>query len=200
MMLDSDKDRPHDSCPDDRRPRLTALLFALGAAWAAVIVLVVDVHLPLNAIKLPGEDTLGLPVRSVAPQGWAFFTRPAREERMTVWGQDDQGQWSSRMMSPHSEPRNGFGFNRTSRAQGVEMGVVSAPVQSDDWSDCDTARIADCLAGLDGEPVEVANPGPSPTLCGSLALVAQEPVPWAWKRDAPDTVMPVRVAPLEVSC
>lgn len=177
------------------RPRLGLLAVAVAAVWTVIGGSVVHAYLPPNAILLPYEGRLRQLLIAVAPQGWAFFTRNPREDRLLVFARTAVG-WRSVHAGPHSEPRHVFGFDRSSRAQGVELGLLRVTIPTDRWSDCDES-ITTCVADL--TPYVVTNPSPHPTLCGDIALAYQEPVPWAWA-DQPDLEMPSRAVRLSVNC
>jgi antimicrobial peptide system SdpA family protein len=108
------------------------------------------------------------------------------------------GTWAPALKAPHSEPRNLFGLNRASRAQGVEMGLLRGAVREQDFTDCNE-EAADCLRRLP-PGAALQNSSPDPTLCGPVGLALRAPVPWAWTRDGSTTSMPSRVVRLEVRC
>lgn len=173
------------------------LVVALGLFWLGVALSSLHAALPTNPVtSLFAEDRLA--VRSVLPQGWAFFTRSPREERTLPFLRDEGGVWHEIHTATHAEPRHAFGLNRRSRAQGVEVGLLLGEVSAAQWHDCG-GPVAGCLD--EAEVVaRLRNPSPAPSVCGDVALVRREPLPWAWSQD--DTVenMPALVARLEVSC
>jgi antimicrobial peptide system SdpA family protein len=136
-------------------------------------------------------------VRAVLPEGWAFFTRDAREARMFVraWR---GGAWVPLTRAPHGEPRNRFGFDRTSRAQGVEAGLLLARVPSGAWRACRGTDAACATAA--GAALSLRNTSPSPTLCGDIMVVMRPPVPWAWSRLMEETGMRAHALRVRVTC
>lgn len=183
---------------EERRRILGRMALALCAFWGAVAVLVVEPQLPDNALDVPGAAAVEPHLRAVTPQGWAFFTRSPREPKLTAW-RHDGGAWEPALLGPHAEPRNAFGFDRASRAQPVEAAILNNRVPEKAWIDCGRADLPRCLE-RPGAVTRVGSTGPSPTLCGRVALVVREPWPWAWARGAPDGEMPARTARLEVEC
>ncbi|MFI7443457.1 SdpA family antimicrobial peptide system protein [Nonomuraea indica] len=179
--------------------RLGALLLVLGLAWSAVAGYVVLGQLPSAALQLPGQRSAAEHARVVAPQGWAFFTRSAREHREIVWRRSPSGGWEPALLGPHAEARNLWGFDRRSRAQAVDLGILLGAVPAGEWSSCDTGEITRCLGSLT-RAVPVANPAPRPLLCGTLGVSRQEPLPWAWAGAAARTRMPATVVRLDVRC
>jgi antimicrobial peptide system SdpA family protein len=133
-----------------------------------------------------------------APQGWSFFTKDPREEKQTVYVRRGSA-WELVLLAPHDRPANILGLRRKSRAQGVEMALLlSGNAPAEDWHAC-TAPLQECLAQLPPGRA-VRNTSPAPTMCGSVAIVLQKPIPWAWATSPRPVTMPSRILSLEVSC
>ncbi|MET7426456.1 SdpA family antimicrobial peptide system protein [Dactylosporangium sp. NPDC005555] len=177
--------------------RLGAFALALIAAGALAVAYVVHTQLPDNAVDLPYEAAVEEPVRVALPQGWAFFTRDPRGADLLVYTRGGDGRWHDALLSPHAEPRNLFGLARASRAQGVELGLLTGAVPEDGWTGCQ-ADPGPCLERL--TPLPAANRARRTTLCGDVGLAQRVPVPWAWSRSGDQVVMPSTVARLAVSC
>lgn len=188
----------------DRAPTTTdaargARSVIVAALWAVVVVAVVFTQLPPSAIGVPGEETLRPPIRALATQGWAFFTKSPREANVIALQHSD-GQWRSAMLAPHSEPRNIFGLDRASRAQGVELGLIVGALRAGDWVDCFDNALQACADTLPtSDVVTIVSSMPAPTLCGAVVVARSEPTPWAWAADEPDS-MPLSLAEVEVRC
>ncbi|MFI9841256.1 SdpA family antimicrobial peptide system protein [Nonomuraea sp. NPDC051941] len=179
--------------------RLGATAVALGLGWAVVIGYTVIGQLPTTAVELPAQRSVTDQARLIAPQGWAFFTKSARTPRELAWRRGADGTWQPALLGPHSEARNLWGLDRRSRAQAVDLGVLTAAVPAERWSKCAAGVPAQCL-DVAGAPVPIRNPAPEPLLCGELALTKQEPLPWAWADAAGTTRMPISAVRLEVAC
>jgi antimicrobial peptide system SdpA family protein len=174
---------------------LGALAVGLAAFWLAVIVYAVHPALPYSAVRLPSGPAQR--AAALVPQGWAFFTRDPREEKQTVYVRGPGG-WRPVLLAPHGSARNAFGFRRTSRAQGVEMALLAVPQPDSAYVDC-SGPVAACLATLP-RGAAVRSVSPAPTMCGTVAVVNQEPLPWAWLPSRGRVTMPSRILPLEVAC
>jgi antimicrobial peptide system SdpA family protein len=182
-----------------RAPRRLGLAAAtLLAGCTLLIAYVVHQQMPTSAFTLPGEERLRTATVTLLPEGWAFFTRTPREPDLLPFTRTADGTWARALLAPHAEARNGFGLDRASRAQGVEMGLLRGAVREQDFHDCNESVEA-CLARLRAG-AEVRNQSPAPTLCGPVGLALRAPVPWAWTRDGSTTAMPSRVVRLEVRC
>jgi antimicrobial peptide system SdpA family protein len=174
---------------------LGALAVGLAALWLAVIAYAVFPALPYSAVRLP--PVAAARAMALVPQGWAFFTRDPREEKQTVFRRGPDG-WRSVLLAPHGRASNAFGFRRASRAQGVELALLVVPQPDSAYVDC-TGPVDACLARLPAG-VPVRSISPQPTMCGTLAVVHQKPLPWAWLPSRDRVTMPSRILPLEVAC
>ncbi|GGO00606.1 hypothetical protein GCM10010116_00930 [Microbispora rosea subsp. aerata] len=176
----------------DTRLGLAAL--CVGAVWALVIAYVVNAQLPAHALRLPGDRELRADIRQVAPQGWAFFTRSAREPRLEVWTAPG-GARAAFVPSP-PEGRAAAGLDRTSRTWFREVDLLAGSVPRDRWRPCD-GPVPGCLSRADA--VTVASPVTRPTFCGTVGLSRRAPLPWAWAGSTQKT-MPTTVTVVNVTC
>ncbi len=171
---------------------------ALAVVWGVVALYVAQVHVPRNVLTLPGQSQVKYTVANFAPQGWAFFTKSPRDPDVLPYGQNPNGTWTSLNLAPHANPHNAFGLDRRSRSQGIEIALLLDRATDKDWKDCED-DLNGCLA--DARPVrKVANPSPEATLCGTVALVQEKPVPYGWRDLTDDRLMPERFIVLDVSC
>ena len=110
--------------------------------------------------------------------------------------EEREGSWKNAILGPHGRPSNLFGLNRASRAQGLEYAILLH--QIDVWEDCGEATQAclDTMAVAD----TLVNPSPRRTLCGSVGIALQEPVPWAWNQSADSIDMPAKVSRIHIRC
>ncbi len=187
----------HSPAPPDPRTarRVGAIALGLALAWSVLIANVVYPMLPYSAVDMPTSRAIKPTLW--APQGWAFFTKDPREQRAFLY-QRLHGRWTDLKKAPHAEPRNAFGLNRASRAQGVELALLMQSVPAAAWRDCNGDPRA-CFSSAATAPA-VRNVSPRPTVCGTVALVFQAPVPWAWAGSRRPVHMPSRYAVVEASC
>lgn len=184
------------AAPGARRLGLLTLGLVLG--WATLTVYVLHAALPYNPIRLPFEDRFD--VRLVLPEGWAFFTRDPKDERMLPMIRGERDQWRRASQTPNFQPRNFFGIDRAARAQGVELGLLLEEARGAERAACEEAPEV-CLARI---PVaqRVHNRSPNPTLCGQVGVVFQKAVPWAWSRSSQEKkiIMPSQILRMDVEC
>lgn len=138
-------------------------------------------------------------VRQVLPQGWSFFTRDPREPRVFAYGKLDSGEWRELSRGSVNSYRGAFGLHRGARAHGLELGLLLAELEGGTWIDCGRGEHPPCLDSLESATGTVENQAARPVLCGTVGLVSQEPVPWAWRgRDS--VRMPLQGMVVEVAC
>lgn len=169
---------------------------AVSGFWLSFVFYSIHASLPFNPIDLPLAKTLAL--RVFTPQGWKFFTRNPREETVSVFARDGHGNWSSPSIGRNASLLSYFGLARTARAQGVEVGVITASLKPDQWVPC-SERLDACLAKTP-TAAAVANVSPGATVCGDIVFVKQQPVPWAWTRSKRTVTMPITCLRVNVSC
>jgi antimicrobial peptide system SdpA family protein len=176
--------------------RAGAVLLAAMTTWGIVGVYAVHACMPYNPIKLPGEHALD--VRILVPEGWRFFTRDPQEEGASAYQESADGSFSPIVRKPNADRSNLFGASRVGRSHGVEMGTLIEQIPDSDWTKC-TGEPAKCVE--QAKVVATVKTGsPAPTMCGSIGVVLQKPVPWAWARSKRPVTMPSRVAKVVVQC
>lgn len=183
--------------PSARDPlRMRAYVAAVHGVCAVLVLYVIVANLPYAAVQL--RAAYALHVRLWIPEGWAFFTRNPREPRMSIYRRHDGG-WSglSAMQSP---ARTWLGLHRGARAQGVEAGQLLETVGRTAWFDCGSLGISDCVAQAEKDVITVGNHTTSAVLCGELAIVMQEPVPWAWSGSRRRIDMPSQLVRISAKC
>lgn len=170
--------------------RLGALIVLVGILWSIIVVYAGHSRMAHNPVRLPYESAI--PVVTLIPQGWKFFTRSPREEHTVAFYRDASG------LRPATQQNgalsNWLGAGRAPRAQGVELGLLIERITDDAWTQC----AGDAASCETAKVVPVQNILPRPTLCGSIVLQRSAPVPWAWAKHV--SRMPVRIAALEVQC
>lgn len=117
--------------------------------------------------------------QTIAPQGWAFFTKSPRGPVPTAYRWDG-GEWVSADRGPNAQPRWAFGLNRESRLTEFDVQTALAEVDESWWLDCPRGDDdAACLTASAARPV--ASVGHDLRLCGEIGIVRREPVPWAYR-------------------
>jgi antimicrobial peptide system SdpA family protein len=166
----------------------------LATFWTSVVLYLGMASLPESPMR--PRLWIRLNLGTLSPQGWAFFTRNPREAFDRVYRRTPEG-WSL-LSQPNTSWFSGFGLSRRARVIGVEMAPLLARIPAGRWIDCD-GDWTSCAEGK-GEPLRAINRSLTGEVCGDLAIVREEPVPWAWSRTMRRQSMPSRLALLRVSC
>jgi antimicrobial peptide system SdpA family protein len=181
----------------DYRPTALFVQVAVSACVAAVVVAyAVHGSMTMTALELPLERHLDTVL--FLPEGWAFFTRDPKEPEFLMFHPRSDGSWT-RAARPNDSLSTVFGFSRFLRSLNVERGLLVAPFREGDWRPC-TSRPELCLADWQGTIFTVKNRTPGATVCGPVAFVKQDRVPWAWSRSVDADRMPSRVLRMEARC
>lgn len=174
---------------------LGAFTAAVAVVLAVVVVLAVHASLPANALRLAPAEALHL--RVWLPQGWGYFSGEARAPGVTAYVAGSDGRWRAVPLAHQGAARTLLGLDRSGRVAEQEVTLLEARATREP-EEC-RGPDATCLAELAPGP-EVDNPATRPRLCGDVALVRREPVPWAWAGSADPDDMPATAVRLEVSC
>jgi antimicrobial peptide system SdpA family protein len=161
---------------------------------AALAITTAVAAMPFNTLNL--SDDVRNTVMSLMPEGWGFFTKSPRDPEMQV-AVLHNGRFIKLNIVSSFQAKYAFGFDRLSRAQGLEIDGLLSQVQSSSlWQGCQQ-NVAVCSQNL---PVQkqLVNSVQFPTLCGNLVLFERRPIPWAYRNSKP--IMPSRLTRVEVVC
>lgn len=174
------------------------IILCIVAVLSVLIAHVALLSLPKAAVTPAFEGTFANDViRSLSPQGWAFFTKSPRSEAFVVYQR--AGETVERATStPLSQPGNLFGFDRSPRREGTEYAALVAEMTSSDWVACD-GGLVNCLSP-EQYVHKVTNRAPSPNFCGDVYVVSHEATPWAWREFNLEKRPPVASVRLDVAC
>ncbi|WP_396644353.1 SdpA family antimicrobial peptide system protein [Microbacterium sp.] len=162
----------------DARTGMSHLLAVTGLV-SVLLVGCVLAWLPVGELLPTTVQSQVRSVQSIAPQGWAFFTKSPRGSVPLAYRWDG-GEWVSADRGPNAQLRWAFGLNRESRLTEFDVQTALAEVDESWWQDCPRDRgDAHCLSAT--APRAVASVGHDLRLCGEVGIVRREPVPWAYR-------------------
>lgn len=187
----SDAGTPHPRSSDSW---LGFLALALITIYVVVAVYAAQSALATNALHLPFARKLHMVYW--LPEGWKFFTRNPREDRLHCFTREATGRWREIHVGPLADPDNAFGLLRARRRVGVEAAFLMTGIPEAAWRRC-MSRPEACLDSIQPYAI-VHDPIPRPVLEGRVALVRQTPLPWAWLPSAERVTMPSRILVLTV--
>lgn len=174
------------------------------ARWTRAVVLIVWVvvgfYIVLGtwASPLMHSRKTVINVATLAPEGWAFFTRNPELPNTLVY-KNNAGNWTTHTKK-NASASAWFGLRRHLRKQDMEVAIVQGGIPAGAWvamklSGAELLRAGESLAA-----VTISNTARKPVLCGEFLLQQLAPVPWAWGRIRRPFSMPSRLARVEVVC
>ncbi|MGO1421634.1 MAG: SdpA family antimicrobial peptide system protein [Staphylococcus equorum] len=140
-------------------------------------------------IKIPA--TLEAEVSKIFTQGWGFFSKDPRDEKFYAIDLNTGeyvGKW------PNMTLDNFYGLKKKGRAQGIELGRLYEKANPTNMKECQDTP-GNCVRKM--KPIKVENDQKYPTILGDIAIIKEEPVPWAWSNDYKGA-MPSKVMRLNV--
>lgn len=163
--------------------RVRAKILAVAAAWIVVLLYVAQAFLPPNIINLPNQSRLEASIAPLAPQGWAFFTKPPREPRMTIYAVAPDGGQVASKLGPNGRIEYAWGLSRTFMLQQSAAAQAAAAITAERWQECDERETLDaCVDSVaDSEPVTLSMPRNQALACGEYVFAMSEAIPFAWR-------------------
>lgn len=183
---------PGTPTQSQRRLFTGGILVAVG-----IVALLLLATVPSNTALGPeGSDRLNA-VRQLSTQGWAFFTKDPREPFVAVYEHGGDG-WQEVTGTSNGEPRFLFGADRRVRTEAYEVEHLTRESADIDWRECQEDGVEGCLDGGEQDAATVISQFEASRFCGEIALVHQEPVPWAWGHMVDE--MPAEFKYVDVDC
>lgn len=196
-MQETTRDTRPPTPPQLSTPWSSILNAALFLFWSGVLTLALISTVPNNAF-LPKMNQQAL-MHSLIPQGWAFFTRDAREEWVLAYQVDGHGQL---LPANNADYRGGFwnGIQRRKRNRGLVVGELVNRITDKSWLDC-SAGIADCYSQAVSTPISIDLPFHDNTnFCGLIVLQKHKQKPWAWRSSHSSFHTTTRFAVANINC
>lgn len=159
-------------------PRSSMVSFAVTLIVLLPILFVsVLVAVPPTAISLGMSQEFRNNYSAFVSQGWNFFTKDLQGNQFGAY-EPGQADPASLLITPQTRIENAWGLTRNQRAQGPELANLANGIT--EWQDCTTMRIS-CASELKGEPIEIVNTSPIPTLCGDIVITQEHQSPWSYR-------------------
>jgi antimicrobial peptide system SdpA family protein len=118
-------------------------------------------------------------------QGWGFFTRDAREDRVSIAIKErDASTWRMLDQDAIVQPKYLFGLSRVSRAESIDINALYSAIDEDaEWVECPSGHdLTACIDRLKPVARVALSPVTPEPLCSSdLALVRQTPIPYGYR-------------------
>ncbi|MFE4950029.1 SdpA family antimicrobial peptide system protein [Leifsonia sp. NPDC056665] len=140
---------------------------------------------PSNVFTPSGPEGPTRTMSMVFLQGWGFFTRDAREDRVSIAIKErDDVAWKILDQDAIVQPKYLFGLSRISRAESVDINVLHSAIDEDaEWAECPSGRdLAACIDQSRPVTSVALSPATPEPLCSSdVALVRQTPIPYGYR-------------------
>jgi antimicrobial peptide system SdpA family protein len=121
-------------------------------------------------------------IMSYFPEGWGGVSRNPREEDLLIY-EKQNGIWQPNRHAPIAHYRNYFGMSKLPRARSIEAGRMASYFSGATRTPCDSTWQV-CLESPVDSVLDYAIRYPYRVFPDTICLVRQEPLPWAWARDA----------------
>ena len=164
--------------------------------WILVIFFSIIIYSEENPIRLLISNKLYL--QSYFPQGWAFFTKNARDPNIEIFAILN-GKIQKKPFQRQGDLHNLLGLKRDARAMGCEYGYLLDKVKNDtlEWTKFTNFNNIE-LSSI--KSYVVNNFNKKPLLKDYILLIRTPPVPWAWSKNKENIKLPVEVIKLKVIC
>jgi len=137
-------------------------------------------------------------IYTYTPQGWAFFTRDAREEQVYIYEIDEEGELK-KINQKHANTDNFFGISRKVSKMFAEVDIITSMIGKKKFYITTWNYDKNSYGEIPDNFVEVKNPIKHPVLCGDYLLVYHKIAPWAWSNNS-KIKMPAKVIKIRVQC
>jgi len=162
-------------------------------AWGFVVALLIVSFAPYN--PLTPSQTVKTNLSLLAPQGWAFFTRNAREPNTFVYEKGNKLTLIGFQKNSCSE--NAFGISRNARLFSVEITEILKQIDTSMWSQSSRINIdSQCSSA---KTIKVTNFSVNPVLKDTVFIEYREKTPWAWIQSYDEVKMPSKTIKLYVT-
>lgn len=158
-----------------------------------------------NVFESPvGSSPVLQSMRSIVPQGWAFFTRDARESTYSAYQETEHG-WVPIVPISGGATRFAFGLNRGARLVDGDLALIAATktfegTTENAWSEClPRESPEECVQRLslqaNGQQRVRSLIGET---CGRILVISSETIPWSYGKMTRDHKKSARI--VEVEC
>ncbi len=187
---------------DKQAPRSAKIALIISTALLSTFFIVTLLNaLPTTVLfKTPPTSAVRQEIGRVAPQSWAFFTKPPQDIEIGAYPPDTTDADQSILNTPQGAVGNFLGLSRTQRAQGAELAYISNQIKQ--WQDC-VGQLSECLSTeFDTENVQnIENTSPISTICGDVLITQERKIPWGFRNLYPGVTHSVeKVSKIKVNC
>ncbi len=180
--------------------KLRLVFISIWIGWAIVIVFNLLNYSEDNPIKIQ-YNLFGEKLKTFFPEGWAFFTRNAKEDYLDAYKFSD-GHLYIIPGQRQAEIPNLFGLKRDSRAISVEYAYLLSKIKSENtdslWTECYFSDVDSLIRINKIKSYNVMNFTNDPFLVDTVFIISQRTVPWAWSKNADKIKFPIKIVGLDI--
>lgn len=165
-------------------------LIALILGWLVGCVIVICTSVGYTPFRLKASNKNS--AFQMIPQGWGFFTRNPREEKLIVYKKIDNSL--KKVTQPNFSKQNLFGLSRKGRMRQMQIGNLILPYYRY-MQPCEHKDLMKCNPD---SVFVVKNPFEYPILQGEYLIQKQATLPWAWSKSRKDQFNPYEILMIHV--
>lgn len=165
-------------------------IVTLILVWLAGCVIVISASVGFTPFRVKASSKNK--VFQMIPQGWGFFTRNPREEKLVVY--QKRGDSLHKITQPNFSSANLYGLSRKGRLRQMQFGNFILSFNSQ-WKNCNSVVISECMADT---IYIVENNFEHSSLKGEFLIQKQATLPWAWSRNRKVQPNPYEILAIDV--
>ena len=162
------------------RLRFYIAFYATALIIASFVLAGIFFTMPSNVLSIRDGGAFRTFFSSSLPQAWGFFVKPQLDGEYRAYRISDSRQFSRVDSFPNSSASNYFGISRSQRSQGPEIAQI---VAQNEWSDCISSIISECLEGAKNDHITTTaeNTSKDKTICGNTVFLHTKPTVWSYR-------------------
>ena len=169
-------------------------LVSLLGTWTVLIILLASASLSYNAMSELSNHRW----YQILPQGWAFFTKDAREAQIQLFEQ--RGEKWVRVDHHHAHYSHFFGVRRATTQKLIELAKLYQDIPPSAFVDCESNIQLERVHCEPDTTITLKNPFDQAFMCGEYLMVCQEIIPWAWSQSMQEIDMPSKAIKIKLLC
>ena len=165
-------------------------LIALILGWLVGCVIVICTSVGFTPFRLKASNKIN--AFQMIPQGWGFFTRDPREDKLIVYRKSDNSL--TKITQPNFSIENLFGLSRRGRMRQLQLGNLILPYYRY-MQPCERKDPLECAPDSIFSVKSVFHKS---MLKGEYLIVKQATLPWAWSKSRKDQFNPYEFLQINV--
>ena len=165
-------------------------LIALILGWLVGCVIIICTSVGYTPFRLKASNKIN--AFQMIPQGWGFFTRNPREEKLIVYKKENNSL--RKITQPNFSRENLFGLSRKGRMRQLQVGNLILPYYKQ-MRPCGSIDPLECTSDT---VLMVKSPFEHSMLKGEYLILKQATLPWSWSKNRKDQYNPYEILQIHV--